>query len=226
MRKLSSALVLGALVWGLVGPAHGAGASELTWVKIEGTLSVEGTIPRIGPPRVRVTLHARGKVYQLTFSNEQDRQRVEKLADGTSVAVSGWLFQGHVIQVVSLDRGNHIPVIVSPKKEYGPIRPPKPDKVTIRVVRTPGVGDFGHRREWTLTSTRLSGVEHLRLRVLIDSARFFELRSSPLPMCIPDPPAGYQVTVTLKGRSHTIWVRDADVSKDLRRLIDHVRRTA
>jgi hypothetical protein len=218
--------VLGALVWGLAGPARGAGASELTWVKIKGTLSVEGIIPRIGPPRVRVMLAARGKLYQLQFSNEQDRQRVEKLADGTSVVVSGWLFQGHVIQVVSLERGNRIPVIVGPKKEPGPIRPPKPEKVTIRVVRTPGVGDFGPRREWTLDSTKLSTIEHLRLRVLIDSASFFELRSSPLPLGIPDPPAGYQVTVTLKGRSNTIWVRDADVSKDLRRLIDHVRRTA
>ena len=115
MRKLSSALVLGALVWGLVAPARGAGASELTWVKIKGTLSVEGIIPRIGPPRVRVILAARGKVYQLTFSNEQDRQRAEKLGGG-SVVVSGWLIQGHVIQVVSLDRGNRIPVIVGPKK--------------------------------------------------------------------------------------------------------------
>ena len=228
MRKLSSALVLGALIWGLVGPAPRAGAGGLTWVKIRGTLSVEGIIPRIGPPRVRVMLLARGKTYQLTFSNEQDRQRAEKLANGIPVIVSGWLSQGHIIQVGSLDRATRIPEIVNLKEDRGIIGIPEPGKVTIRVIRTPGVGDFDVRldKRWALDSTNLSVVEHLNLRVLIDSARFFELRSSPLPLCIPDPPAGYEVTVTLDGRRHSVWVPDFAVTKELRRLIDHVRRAS
>jgi hypothetical protein len=95
-------------------------------------------------------------------------------------------------------------------------------KLKVRVVRTPGIGDFS-RREVTLDGARLSPVERLRLLVLIEDANFFKLHSSPLPPPhIPDPPAGYEVTVNLDGRQHTIWVVDGDVSKSLRRLIDRV----
>ena len=214
MRTLSSALVLGALVWGLVSPARGADARELTRVEIKGTLSVVGIIPHIGPPRVHVTLITRRRTYQLAFKNEQERKLVEKLGDRIPVVVSGWMIEGRVIQVIGL------------KKQNGTVVIPETIKVTVRVVRTPGVGDFGPRRHWALDSAKLSATEVARLCRLIDSVRFFKLRSSPLSLCIPDPPVGYEVTVTLDGRQHTIWVEDAAVTKGLRQLIDHVRRTA
>jgi hypothetical protein len=96
-------------------------------------------------------------------------------------------------------------------------------KIKVRVVRTPGVGDFSGRREFKLDGARLSPEENLRLLLLIAEADFFKLRSSPLPPPhIPDPPAGYEVTVSLDGRQHTIWVVDRDVTRSLRRLIDEV----
>jgi hypothetical protein len=43
--------------------------------------------------------------------------------------------------------------------------------------------------------------------------------SPALPPCVPDPLAGYDLTVEMSGRNHAIWVTDADVTPPLRPLI-------
>jgi hypothetical protein len=36
---------------------------------------------------------------------------------------------------------------------------------------------------------------------------------------VPDPPAGYDLTVEMDGRKHSIWITDGDVTPSLRPLI-------
>jgi len=93
--------------------------------------------------------------------------------------------------------------------------------VTVHFHQTPGVGDFNNHPAIDLSGKNLSAAEVKQLRKLIDAADFFNLISTPpLSPIPPDPPVGYDLTVDMDGRKHTIWVRDSDVSKSLRPLID------
>jgi len=93
--------------------------------------------------------------------------------------------------------------------------------VTVHFHQTPGVGDFSTHLAVDLNGKNLSGAEVKQLRKLIEDASFFDLKSSPPQSPIPpDPSVGYDLTVDMDGRTHTIWVRDSDVSKSLKPLID------
>jgi hypothetical protein len=100
----------------------------------------------------------------------------------------------------------------------------RPDKVkTLKVhfARTRGVGDFNGFPDVDLDAKRLTAEERHLLRKLIANARFFDLSSSPKPPpYVPDPLAGYDLTVEMDGHKHSIWIVDSDVNKSLRPLID------
>jgi hypothetical protein len=100
---------------------------------------------------------------------------------------------------------------------------PCPDKaktLTVHFARTRGVGDFTGFPDLNLDARNLSTAEQTRLRRLIADARFFRLSSSPAPPpFIPDPPAGYDLSVEMDGRAHTVWVTDGDVTPSLQPLI-------
>jgi hypothetical protein len=99
--------------------------------------------------------------------------------------------------------------------------PERTEKITVHFSRTRGVGDFDGFPDVNLDATALSAEESRQLRRLIADAHFFELTSSPTPPPhIPDPPAGYDLTVSVDGRTHAIWVTDGDVGPALRPLID------
>jgi hypothetical protein len=90
----------------------------------------------------------------------------------------------------------------------------------VHLVRTRGVGDFNGFPDVDLDAKRLTAEEVRQLRKLIEDARFFELSSSPKPPpYVPDPLAGYDLTVEMGGRKHSIWVVDSAVTPSLRPLI-------
>jgi hypothetical protein len=93
--------------------------------------------------------------------------------------------------------------------------------VKVHFARTPGVGDFNTHPAVDLDGKKLTAEEAKQLRKLIDDASFFDLSSSPTPPpYIPDPLAGYDLTVDMDGRTHHIWVMDSAVSKSLKPLVD------
>ncbi|HVS38372.1 MAG TPA: protealysin inhibitor emfourin [Gemmataceae bacterium] len=93
--------------------------------------------------------------------------------------------------------------------------------VKVHFHRTPGVPDFNSHPAVDLDGKNMTADEAKALRKRIEDAGFFDLQSSPTPPPnIPDPPAGYDLTVDMDGRTHTIWVVDHDVSKTLKPLID------
>jgi hypothetical protein len=95
-----------------------------------------------------------------------------------------------------------------------------PPTLTIHFHRTPGVGDFG--KHWTidLDGQSMTADEVKQFRKMIEDAGFFDLSSSFAPPNVPDPLAGYDLTVELDGRTHHVWLKDADVTKALKPLID------
>jgi len=95
-----------------------------------------------------------------------------------------------------------------------------PPTLKVHFQRTPGVGDFNQHEPIDLDGQNLSGDEDKQLRKLIDDAGFFELSSSPMPPNVPDPMAGYDLTVEVDGRTHHIWVTDSAVSKSLKPLLN------
>ncbi|HEV3117950.1 MAG TPA: protealysin inhibitor emfourin [Gemmataceae bacterium] len=98
--------------------------------------------------------------------------------------------------------------------------PGRADALKVHFRRTLGVGDFQGFPELTLDAKQLSAHDLRQLQKLVDTARCFELSSSPTPPPHgPDPPAGFDLTVDRGGRRHTIWVTDGDVSPTLRPLV-------
>jgi len=96
--------------------------------------------------------------------------------------------------------------------------------VTVHFHQTPGVGDFSTHPAVDLSGKNLSADDVKKLRQMIEEANFFDLKSSPPQSPVPpDPIVGYDLTVDMDGRSHTIWVRDSDVSKSLKTMIDWLR---
>jgi hypothetical protein len=99
-------------------------------------------------------------------------------------------------------------------------QPPEPTTLKVHFARTPGVEDFTGFPAVDLDGSKLSADEVKELRKLIEDAHFFDLKSSPpVSPVVPDPPAGYDLTVEMDGRTNTIWVVDSDVSKSLQPLI-------
>ncbi len=99
--------------------------------------------------------------------------------------------------------------------------------VKVHFARTRGVGDFNGFPNVDLDGSKLSAEETAQLCKLIEDAHFFDLKSSPTPPPnIPDPMAGYDLTVEMDGRTHTIWLQDGDVGKSLQPLIDALTRRA
>lgn len=83
------------------------------------------------------------------------------------------------------------------------------------------MGDFNGFRDVDLDGSKLSAEETAQLRKMIEDAHFFDLKPSPTPPPnIPDPMAGYDLTIEMDGRTHAIWVQDGDVGKSLQPLID------
>ncbi len=93
--------------------------------------------------------------------------------------------------------------------------------VKVHFHRTPGVGDFGDHPALDLDGKNLSADEVKQLCKMIEDANFFDLKSTPpLSPVPPDPLPGYDLAVEMDGRTHTVWLQDADVTKSLQPLID------
>ena len=93
----------------------------------------------------------------------------------------------------------------------------------VHFARTQGLSDGVHGAPTVdLDGSQLSAEEAKVLRKLIEDAHFFDLKSSRPPAANVelDPIAGYDLTVEMDGRTHTIWAADGDVSKSLQPLID------
>ena len=100
--------------------------------------------------------------------------------------------------------------------------PVSPFKITFG--RTSGIPDFHPTADVTFDSTKLSAKTAGELRKLIGEAKFFDLRSSmDQPLNIPDPPAGYNLTLEMDGKKHTIWVTDTDMTPALKTLVDRMK---
>ena len=93
--------------------------------------------------------------------------------------------------------------------------------VKVHFKRTPGVNDFSSHPTVDLDGKNLSVEEAKQLRKLIEDAGFFDLKSTPPQSpVVPDPMSGYDLTVDMDGRTHTVWVADENVGKSLKPLID------
>ncbi len=99
--------------------------------------------------------------------------------------------------------------------------PASPFKITFR--RTEGVPDFHPTADVTFDSTKLSAKAADELRKLIGEAKFFELRSSKMPSNIPDPHAGYEFTLEMNGKNHSIWVVDFEMTPPLKSLVERLK---
>jgi hypothetical protein len=93
----------------------------------------------------------------------------------------------------------------------------------VHLQRTLGVDTTGGIVIADVDGSNLSAEQVKQLRKLIEDAHFFDLPSTnwpPLEPHILEAPPGWNLTVEMDGRTHSIWVADADVSKSLQALID------
>lgn len=99
--------------------------------------------------------------------------------------------------------------------------------IKVSFQRTPGVGDFTGTPEIKIDTSRLRPEEAHQLRQLLADARFFQLGSSRMPPPeVPDPLAGYAITVEQGGKKHSVWLVDADVTPAVQPLLDWLARQA
>src|SRR5262249_11428791 len=97
------------------------------------------------------------------------------------------------------------------------------DPFTITFSRTAGLPDFDATAAVTFDSAKLGAESAVELRKLIGEAKVLELRSTKLPHGIPDPPAGYEVTLEMDGKKHSVWVADFDMTPSLKSLVGRLK---